>query len=125
MRLLDRVSTWSTGLIVSVAFLAAVVLLGLAQIYPYRPRTATGWLLFVVGVPVAWVVSELVADLLDREPAGQWVDGRTANKPFSWVRVSYLLLRTLIVLAFIMFMIWCGATYAPALRDFVVGHFGR
>ena len=126
MRLLERVRVRFTGLIACAAILAVAVLLGLAETYPYRPRTALGWLLFVfVGVPLGWIISGVFEALLDREPAGQWVKRRTAHKRFSWVRVLYLLVRTLFALAVIMLTIWFAISYVPALGDLVTRHFGR
>ena len=124
MKLLERAVSWFMGLIVCAAFLAAAVLFGLAQTYPYRPRSALAWLIFVVSIPLAWILSEAFGALLDREPAGQWVDRRTANKRFSWIRVLYLLLRTVLVLAVIALTIWFAVSYMPALRDLVTRHFG-
>jgi hypothetical protein len=124
MKLLERAAIWLTALIVCAAFSGVVVLLGLAQIHPYRPRTALGWLVFVVGVPLSWILSEAFGALLGREPMGRWVDRRTSNKRFSWVRVWYLLLRTSFVLALVILTIWAGATYVPGLRDLVARHFG-
>ena len=126
MKLHERVGVRFTGLIACTAILAVAVLLGLAETYPYRPHTALGWLLFVfVGVPLGWIISGAFEALLDREPAGQWVKRRTANKRFSWVRILYLLLRTLFALAAIMLTIWFAISYAPALRDQVSRHFGQ
>jgi hypothetical protein len=126
MKLLERVRVRFTGLIVCAAILAVAVLLGLAETYPYRPRTALGWLLFVfVGVPLGWIISGVFEALLDREPAGQWVNRRTANKPFSWVRVFYLLLRTLFLLAVILLTVWLAVSYLPALGDLGTRHFGQ
>ena len=126
MKLLDRVGVRFTGLIACAAILAVAALLGLAETYPYRPRTALGWLLFVfVGVPIGWIISGAFEALVDRDPAGQWVNRRTASKRFSWVRVLYLLLRTLFLLALIMLTIWLAVSYVPALRDQVSRHFGQ
>ncbi len=125
MRWIEKAVSWLTALIVGAAFWAAAMLFGLAQTYPYRPRTALGWLLFAIGIPLAWALSEAFGALLGREPAGQWVDRRTANKRFSWARVLYLLLRTLLLLAFIMLAIWLVVSYVPVLRGPVTRHFGR
>ena len=120
----ERAAIWITGLIICAAFSGVALLFGLAQIYPYRPRTAVGWLVFVIGLPLGWLVSEACGALLGREPVGRWVDQRTSEKGFSWVRVLYLLLRTLLVLGLIVLTIWAGATYVPGLRDLVARHFG-
>ncbi len=124
MRMLERGAIWLTALIVVAAFSVVAVLLGLTQISPYRPRSAIGWLVFVIGLPLGWPVSEAFGNFLGREPVGQWVDQRTSEKGFSWVRVLYLLLRTLFVLGLIILTIWAGATYVPGLRDLVARHFG-
>ena len=124
MKLLERAIGWVTGLIVCGAFLALAVIFGLAQTYPYRPRTGLGWLLFVIGVPLAWVLSAAFEALLDREPVGRWVSRRTANKRFSWARVLYLLVRALCALAVIALTIWLAVSYVPTLRNLVTRHFG-
>ncbi len=124
MNFRGRAANWLTSLIVCAAWLGAAVLFELAQTYSYRPHTVLGWLLFVVAIPVAWVLSEAFGALLDREPAGQWVDRRTANKRFSWARVLYLLLRTLLVLVVITAAVWFAVSYAPAVQDLFRRHFG-
>jgi uncharacterized membrane protein YdjX (TVP38/TMEM64 family) len=115
MTLLERAAIGLTVVIVCAAWAGVVLLLGLAQIHPYRPRTAVGWLVFVAGVPLAWILFETFGALLDREPMGRWVDRRTSNKRFSFVRILYLLVRTLLVLGLVLLTIWAGATYGPAL----------
>src|SRR6476469_2780047 len=125
MKLPERVGVRFTQLIACATILAVAVLLGLAETYPYRPRTAFGWLLFIfVGVPIGWIISGAFEALVDRDPAGQWVDRRTASKRFSWVRVFYLLLRTLFLMALIVLTIWLAVSYVPALRDLVTRNFG-
>jgi hypothetical protein len=123
MKLLERTAIWLTALIVCAAFFGVAVLLESAQT-PYRPRTAMEWLILVVGVPLGWFLSDAFGDWLSREPVGRWVDRRTSDRSFSWVRVCYLLFRTLFVLALITFTIWAGSTFMPGLRDLVARHFG-
>jgi hypothetical protein len=126
MKLRDRVRVRSTGLIACAAILAVAVLLGLAETYPYRPSTTLGWLLFVlVGIPIGWIISGAFEALVDRDPAGRWMNRRTASKRFSWVRVLYLFLRRLFLLAVVMLTIWVAVSYVPALRELGTWHFGQ
>ena len=126
MKLLERVGVRFTGLIACVGILAVAVLLGLVETCPYRPRTALGWLLFVLlAFRSDGSYPEPLKPVGDRDPAGQWVNRRTASKRFSWMRALYLLLRTFFLLALIMLTIWLAVSYVPALRDQVSRHFGQ
>jgi hypothetical protein len=124
MKLLERAAIWITGLIICAAFSGVALLFGLAQIYPYRPRTPLAWLLFVLGVPLAWITTAAFGALLDREPMGRWVDRWTAANGFSWVRVLYLSFRTLFVMALLLLAIWVSVSYLPTLRNLVARNFG-
>lgn len=124
MNLLERAVIWFAALVTGVVFLGAAVLFGLVQTYPYWPRTILGWVLFVVGFPVVFIVAEFLIALLEREPVGRWVDDRTATKAFSWIRILYLALRTVLVAVVIGAAIWLVGSRLSEVRDFVGRHFG-
>jgi hypothetical protein len=111
MTLFEKARIWFVALVAGAAVLAVAILFELAQIYPYRPHTYLGWMVFAVGVPLAWIISGALEALIDREPVGRWVDRQTADQRFSWGRALYLLVRTLFVLALFTFTIWLAGRF--------------
>jgi hypothetical protein len=121
MNLLQRAVIWCTALVTGVALL---LVFGLVEFYNHWPRTRIGWFLFVVGFPTVFIAVDFLGALLDREPVGRWVDDRTATKPFSWIRILYLTLRTMFLMVVIGAAVWLVGSRFPGVMNFAERHFG-
>ena len=104
-------------------------------IYGIQPQSRTGWLLFIFFGPPAYAVAEILGEAfvgrVDRAPGLRFLNTRVAERTagvrFSWERVGYLLLRTLLIIGVFLAAI-AGIQYAlpgPAHRfgEFLARHF--
>jgi hypothetical protein len=90
---------------------------------PFRPRTVLGWVAFLLLAPVVFVAFEAGSALVDREPIGRWVEKRTGGTRFSVARITYVLLRAIVVLGLLMLVAWILSS-SPGVRRIVSAYFG-
>ena len=99
------------------------------------PRTVVGWALCIAMGPVAYVAGvvavELTMSLLHRLPwvrrPSEWVERRTAQKHFSWLRVGYALVGPLCLLV-VGLILWAYEESRPAhkpgpVQQFIARHY--
>ncbi len=87
-------------------FLAAYVLASLVlgavlvlQSYPSAPQSVVQWgVLFVLAIPLT-LLGEAIGELLFRNSLTRAVDKATERKTFSWLRIGYMLVLALTVVA--------------------------
>src|SRR4029077_1571797 len=99
------------------------------------PRTVVGWALCVALGPVAYLAGlaavELAMRLFHRLPwvarSSEWVEQRTAQRRFSWLRIGYALVGPLCLLV-VGLILWAYEESRPAqqpsqVKQFIARHF--
>jgi hypothetical protein len=122
---LERGIVAVTALISATAFLAVAVLLAVAEIHPYRPRTAAGWLLFLFGTPLVLGALALLSAFVDREPLGRRLAKHLEQTKLAWLATTYLAFRTLLVLGLAGVAVWLVVSHSTAAQSFLLRHFTR
>ena len=82
--------------------LASLVAAGALLIYwfPKHPTSWLGWLaLFTLGLPALLLAEFLGEVIFFRNPVSQEVERRTKSMGFSWARIGYILLLSLILIS--------------------------
>lgn len=85
---------------------AVFVVLWLIAFYPKYPKTISGWLLlFALVLPVE-IASGYIFELLWKNRVSHYVELKTSQKEFSWLRVGYGLLHFGVIIGVV-----CGVVY--------------
>ena len=84
------------------AYLVVSIMLSglmLLQSYPTRPQSLTGWIvLFALALPLT-ILGEAVGEFLLRNRLSRAVERATQKRSFSWLRIGYVLILALFVIA--------------------------
>ena len=93
-------------LAIYVALSAIAAIVSLVASFPNYPHSMSAWLwLFLLALPVQCLL-EFLASLIWNNKASRAIELKTAEKPFSWVRIGYGLLFFSVFFAVLMACSW-------------------
>lgn len=103
---------------------AVAVLFLLVVSAPLRPRTALGWILFIVVGPPLAVALEWLGERFTSVPGAAAIVRGTARRRLSVLRIAYLAVWFLILLGATLGSIYLLSRLFPGLEAFFSRHFG-